>query len=139
MFILVTAITLWGLLISDSAILNHPIPMHSLNSLLIFFPSSWQGLLLCFLWSFATVAVLIVRSVGLVVARLTGQTPIPTKKPQASFFKQLGAFAHMRVYLVLLLFTTATGVGGWILGIEAALMFGGILTLGLVGNLIEQA
>src|SRR5207248_7830595 len=103
MFILVTAITLWGLFISGSAVLNQPIPAHTAKSLLIFLPLSWQGLALLILWIVAILYLLIHRSTRLVIARITRQTPNPTAKQQANLLEQLGGFANLRTYLILLL------------------------------------
>lgn len=127
MFFLITIITLWSLLINDAADLQRPIPLHSLNTLHLFLPGSLEGVLLWAVWFFVIV---VAPTSAIAPASATGWLP--------GLLRQLGGFTQTRSYLGFVILALVVAMAGWILGIASALLFGGVLALGLTGNLIEQ-
>jgi hypothetical protein len=124
MFFLMTILTLWILLLFDPADLQQPIAPHNLNSLHFFIPGSVGSIILWGGWVFALA--------------MTPKSLLAPGSTNEGFLRQWGGFTSVLLYGIFTALALCTAVAGWLFGIASALLVGSILTLGLIGNYIEQ-
>ncbi len=137
MFIPVTIITLWALLVYGNNILERPIAAHTFTTFAVFWPSSIQGWFLWVLWGFAILSILFN---GLLAPGLYMRRPTPSgSQPRRGYLTSLGLTGNLQLFdWILIGLAVALAISGWITGTAATLLLGSITALGIGLNKIEQ-
>lgn len=134
MFLLITIVTEWSLLIFDTTLLERPIAARTITSFVIFWPATSQGWLLIGLWG--------IGMFYLLFRMLTPSRPtrgVHKRRGSIEWLLSLSDTGNMhRFDWMLIVVSMLLTIGGWLVGIAAALLLGGILFIGFVLSTFEH-
>lgn len=134
MFLLITIVTVWSLLIFDTVLLERPIAAHNITSFIIFWPTTSQGWLIIGLWGMGMFYLLFTR---LTPTRTT--RGVHKRRGPIAWLLSLSDTGNMHRFdwglIIVSIFLT---ISGWIIGISVVLLLGGILFAGFVLSTLEH-